>query len=164
MENFKILRFFILTKKKGPITEEITFRTSIISLHLITTHPSLRTLVFLTPLYFGIAHVHHFYEFTLNNPGRIYMGIVRSAVQFTYTTLFGWYAAWLFIRFGSLWVAVVVHSFCNLMGVPRFYGRVGSGATWQSAIYYTLIVGGSIGFYMGLWSWTSSRNDLWTKR
>ena len=141
----------------GPLSEEVLFRSLIISLHLITPvvenpsyvpksaqsapnrhpnptyapvqpfpHPSLRLLIFITPLYFGIAHIHHCYETRLQRPQTPFLPILlNSLIQFAYTTVFGWYAAFLFLRTGSLWGVVLVHSFCNWMGLPRFWGRVG---------------------------------------
>ncbi|RVD88145.1 uncharacterized protein DFL_002341 [Arthrobotrys flagrans] len=143
----------------GPITEEITFRSHILALHLSVPNPSLTTLVFLTPLYFGIAHLHHFYEFRLTHPDvSFHFGLIRSLIQFTYTTLFGWFAAWVFLRYGSLWTAIVVHSFCNVMGLPRFWGALEVG--WKTWVYYTVLVVGAGGFYYGLWRWTESSNTL----
>ena len=126
----------------GPLSEEILFRALIISLHLFTPpapdtvdvskdgssqpHPPLRILIFITPLYFGIAHIHHCYEQRLTHPRIPFLPILLSSiVQFAYTTVFGWYAAFLYLRTGSLWGVVAVHSFCNCMGLPRIWGRVG---------------------------------------
>ncbi|KAF7504944.1 hypothetical protein GJ744_001591 [Endocarpon pusillum] len=111
----------------GPITEEILFRSVIIPLHLLA-RISPTKIVFLTPLYFGIAHVHHFYEFTLTHPHTSTLpALLRSLFQFTYTTLFGWYAAFLYLRTGSLVTVILVHSLCNWCGLPRFWGRVEAG-------------------------------------
>ena len=52
--------------------------------------------------------------------------VFRSLFQFTYTTLFGWYAAFLYLRTGSLPGVILAHSFCNWMGLPRLWGRVES--------------------------------------
>ena len=38
--------------------------------------------------------------------------------QLTYTTVFGWYEAYLFVSTGSLVPPILVHSFCNWMQVP----------------------------------------------
>ncbi|KAK6534685.1 hypothetical protein TWF281_005990 [Arthrobotrys megalospora] len=145
----------------GPITEEITFRSHILSLHLSVPHTSLTTLIFLTPLYFGIAHLHHFYEFKLTHPDvPLHFGLIRSLIQFSYTTLFGWFASWVYLRFGSLWAAIAVHSFCNVMGLPRFWGSLDHQHPWKTWVYYTLLVVGAVGFYSGLWRWTDSPNSL----
>ncbi|KAF3925028.1 hypothetical protein AA313_de0204490 [Arthrobotrys entomopaga] len=145
----------------GPITEELTFRSHILALHLcVPEEPKVTTLVFFTPLYFGIAHLHHFYEFTLTHPDSSYrFAMIRSVIQFMYTTLFGWFAAWVFLRFGSLWIAIAVHSFCNVMGLPRFWGKL-EGGWWKSGVYYVVLVVGAVGFYKGLWAWTESENSL----
>lgn len=109
---------------QGPITEEIIFRSLITQLHLLSRLSPTKT-IFLTPLYFGIAHIHHFYEYKLTNPREETLPVLlRSLFQFTYTTLFGWYATFVFIRTGSLAAVVVAHSFCNWCGLPRLWGRV----------------------------------------
>jgi prenyl protein peptidase len=46
--------------------------------------------------------------------------LFSSLFQFVYTTIFGWYASYLFLRLESLWPPVFVHSFCNIMGFPDF--------------------------------------------
>ncbi|KAI9882498.1 MAG: hypothetical protein M1823_005758 [Watsoniomyces obsoletus] len=112
----------------GPITEEVVFRAAIVPLHLLVPGITPGQIVFRTPLYFGIAHVHHFYEFTLTHPHlSIIPGLIRSLVQFGYTSIFGFFATFLFLRTGSLPAAILVHSFCNWSGLPRFWGRVEPG-------------------------------------
>lgn len=109
---------------QGPITEEIIFRSLITPLHLLSRLPPTTT-IFVTPLYFGIAHIHHYYEYKLTNPReKTLPALLRSLFQFTYTTLFGWYATFVFIRTGSLAAVVIAHSFCNWCGLPRLWGRV----------------------------------------
>jgi prenyl protein peptidase len=72
-----------------------------------------------------LAHIHHFYEFTITHPGTpTSHALGRSLFQFAYTTLFGAYATFLYLRTGSLLAVVVVHSFCNWMGLPRIWGQV----------------------------------------
>jgi prenyl protein peptidase len=41
--------------------------------------------------------------------------------MFTYTTVFGWYAALLFHRTRHLLAPVVAHMVCNHLGLPAFY-------------------------------------------
>jgi len=108
----------------GPVTEELMFRSVIIPLHLLANMDRTR-IIFITPLYFGIAHVHHFYEFVLTHPeAPIAAALLRSLVQFAYTSLFGFFAAFVFLRTGSLYAAIIAHSFCNWAGLPRFWGRL----------------------------------------
>ncbi|KIV92861.1 hypothetical protein PV10_04125 [Exophiala mesophila] len=171
----------------GPITEEVIFRSVLIPLHLLARFQPTQ-IIFVTPLYFGLAHVHHFYEFTLTHPHTpLAPALLRSVFQFGYTTLFGWFAGFIYLRTGSIYSPIVIHSFCNWVGLPRFWGRVkrrelyplspvairgkndldsihagGSealGLRWTIA-YYLLLVGGACAFYLGLWPLTGSDNAL----
>lgn len=164
----------------GPVSEEIMFRSVIIAVHLLARLGAGRT-VFLVPVYFGIAHVHHFYEFRITHPETpLVWAVLRSVVQFSYTTVFGWYANFLFLRTGSLLAVIVVHTFCNWCGLPRLWGRVECGVPLVSAqkeddvyvtpggelgmgwtvAYYVLLVVGAVGFYYAMWPLTESENAL----
>ncbi len=86
---------------QGPVTEEILYRSASIPLMLIARTPVKQT-IFLSPLIFGLSHVHHFYEFRLTHPKvPVAAALLRSAFQLAYTTLFGAYATFLFVRTGS---------------------------------------------------------------
>ncbi|ORY86254.1 hypothetical protein BCR37DRAFT_343936 [Protomyces lactucae-debilis] len=138
----------------GPATEEFVFRACIIPLHFYASvKPGY--IVFITPLYFGLAHVHHIYERTRQNPGQLAQACLVSFVQFTYTSIFGWYASFIFMRTGSLLACIAVHSFCNIMGLPRVTGRV-RGALWKSVAYYVLLVAGLLLFTVQIDDWTRS--------
>ena len=123
----------------APITEEWVFRSLVISLYLHAGVSPVR-IVFITPLIFGIAHIHHLTEFAQSRtpPGKrlppanvLMVAMLRSVFQFTYTSLFGFFAAFVFLRTGSVFAAIVVHSFCNWMGFPRVSGKVGQFAYGQ---------------------------------
>ncbi|KAL2682523.1 hypothetical protein Neosp_006975 [[Neocosmospora] mangrovei] len=129
----------------GPITEECT--------------------IFLSPLVFGLAHLHHFYEFRITHPHTpLPVAILRSLFQLTYTTLFGAYATFLFLRTGSLLAVVLIHAFCNCMGLPRFWGQV--DPYWlaeddparkrYTAVYYVLLVAGLVAWLQNLYSLTET--------
>ncbi|RMZ79110.1 hypothetical protein DV738_g3475, partial [Chaetothyriales sp. CBS 135597] len=108
----------------GPITEEAVFRSVLVPIHLLAKISPVKV-VLLTPLYFAIAHVHHFYEFTLTHPHTPLSGaLLRSAFQFGYTTVFGWLATFIYVRTGSLFACILIHSLCNWIGLPRFWGRL----------------------------------------
>ncbi|KAF4628741.1 hypothetical protein G7Y89_g9411 [Cudoniella acicularis] len=173
----------------GPITEEVLFRSASVPL-LLLSHTSNATIIFLTPVVFGLAHVHHFYEFRITHPHTPVIGaLLRSLLQFTYTTLFGGYATFIYLRTGSLLAVVMVHAFCNWMGFPRFWGRVTNGnetavspntgeskrsedavgastasngqlsIAW-TIIYYILLVVGAVGWKKYLWTLTESPSAL----
>ncbi|EFR03481.1 CAAX prenyl protease 2 [Nannizzia gypsea CBS 118893] len=171
----------------GPITEEVTFRSIITVIHLMAKM-SPGKIVFLTPLYFGIAHINHFYETKLAQPDTPLVPVfVRSLFQFTYTTIFGWYATFLYLRTGSLPAVILVHSFCNYCGLPRLWGRVetsipiestliraskfdedenifgsvdgATGLGWSVAYYILLFAGVGL-FYYQFWPLTESSKAL----
>ena len=97
-------------------------------------YPSIvRQVCFMTPLLFGFAHIHHAilkynqYRSTtaritnrpmLNSP-MIQRIILETLFQFTYTSLFGAYTCYVYCCTASLWDIVLIHSFCNYMGLPN---------------------------------------------
>jgi prenyl protein peptidase len=124
----------------SPISEELVFRSLVISLYLLAKVSPSR-IVFTTPLIFGLAHVHHFIEFVqsrlaMNRPGSaariVAMGIVRSLFMLGYTSLFGFFAAFVHLRTGNLIAAIAIHMFCNVMGLPRLWGKVGQDQDFKS--------------------------------
>lgn len=173
---------------QGPITEEVLFRSASIPLFLLS-RASVKTIVFLTPAIFGLAHVHHFYESRVTNPHQsLLSAVLTSLFQLSYTWVFGSFATFLYLRTGSLLACIVAHAFCNWMGLPRVWGRVGrdgqtligvetgsrgkddgepiAAATplrlnvfWTLA-YYVILVLGAWGFYRYLWLLTESRGAL----
>ncbi|KAH8909591.1 Abi-domain-containing protein [Coniochaeta sp. PMI_546] len=162
----------------GPVTEELLFRSASIPLMLLA-RASVKETVFLSPVVFGLAHFHHFYEFRLTNPGVPFAAaLARSVFQLGFTTLFGAYATFIYIRTGSLLAVCAVHTFCNCMGLPRLWGRVTrtvpvkggkddddlvveekASLKW-TVLYYVLLVAGAVGFYRNFWGWTESANAL----
>jgi len=114
-----------------------------------------KAIVFLTPLVFSIAHFHHAYEYLVNFPGHYKIALLSSVAQMTYTTLFGWFAAFIVLRTGSVWTAVVVHAYCNYMGLPRLFVN---GPRWWVPVYWVSLVIGAWGFYSLLWKMTESPN------
>lgn len=149
------------------MTEELLFRSAAVPL-LLGAGVSLDKIVFLTPIIFGVAHIHHFYEFRLTHPHvPIFAAVARSLLQLTYTTLFGAYATFVFIRTGSLLSIILVHAFCNSMGLPRFWGHVqpywmypGPPSWMWTSLYYVLLVSGSVAWWKQLWPLTASNNAL----
>lgn len=127
--------------------------------------------------------MHHFYEFKLTHPHTpLPPALLRSLFQFSYTTVFGWYAAFVYLRTGSLIAVILAHSFCNWCGLPRVWGRVDAGepigppigrgkedsdglqaqvadgklgSGWSVAYYILLIVGVWM-FMAGFWVMTES--------
>ncbi|KAG6012993.1 hypothetical protein E4U43_007543 [Claviceps pusilla] len=157
----------------GPITEECLFRSSAVPL-LLMAGCSGKSIILFSPLVFGTAHLHHFYEFRVTHPQTpLAVAIARSVLQLSYTTLFGAYATFLFLRTGSLLAVVMVHTFCNSMGLPRLWGplrpywmfdengaaRAGSVLRWTIP-YYVLLLGGVVLWWRNLLPLTASSTAL----
>ncbi|TLD23362.1 hypothetical protein PspLS_07224 [Pyricularia sp. CBS 133598] len=160
----------------GPVTEEILFRSAGIPLMLLARTSVTKT-IFLTPIIFGLAHMNHFYEFRISHPQvPVTAAALRSVFQFCFTTLFGAYATFVFLRGGSLLSVCLIHAFCNSMGLPRLWGRVeppaaagefaGDGqarqpkATGLTVAYYVLLVCGAVLFYQNIFTLTKSPLEL----
>lgn len=141
---------------------------------MLLAQAPIKETIFLSPIIFGLAHVHHFYEFRLSHPQvPVSAAVLRSVFQLGYTTLFGAYATFLFARTGSVLAVCAVHAFCNCMGLPQVWGRVepeslernGSGGgrrpsiLW-SAAYYMLLVAGAVLWWRNLWALSESENAL----
>ena len=95
----------------GPLTEEWVFRACMCPL-LYGAGFSDAANVFLSGGLFGLVHIHHVFD------ARSSLAVV--GVQFTYTSLFGAYSSYLFLRTGLLYGPVLAHAFCNSQGLPRF--------------------------------------------
>jgi len=161
-------------ESQGPVTEEVLFRSAAVPLMLLA-RTSLAKTIFLSPVIFGLAHVHHFYEFRITHRQvPLVAAVARSIFQLAFTSVFGAYATFLFLRTGSLLAICLVHSFCNSVGLPRVWGRVapevdGDGAEdgkgkrssvlWTFC-YYVFLVAGAVGWYWNLWSLTLSPSAL----
>jgi len=61
-----------------------------------------------------------------------------------YTAVFGWYAAYMFLRTGNIVAPVVAHSICNVMQIPPF-GEVPGRKDKRVCI--ALFVGGLVFFF-----------------
>lgn len=173
---------------QGPITEELVFRSCILGASLLARPAlSVKALVFATPLWFGFAHAHHAWENYKKNgrnrdaaiqavalssePSHSYAPIPVAdelGFQLTYTTLFGWFASYLFLRTGSVIPPTIAHIYCNLMGVylptsavsrhPRKKTRkcmseqqhMYSSQTNPDAVIWASYLAGIVGFGYGL--------------
>lgn len=110
----------------GPVTEELVWRSCIIAIYHLAG-VSRNFLIFFTPISFGAAHLHHGWE-TYCRYGQTRQALQRAIIvtlfQFTYTTLFGFHCAFLFLRTGSVFPPIAAHVFCNLMGVPHYSSEI----------------------------------------
>lgn len=85
--------------------------------------------------------------------------------QFLYTTLFGAYSAYLFIKTGHLIAPFIVHAFCNHMGFPDFT-ELSTYKPKQKAFAIALFVTGLITWCILLKPLTNPAlysNDIYSK-
>ncbi|KAG0374074.1 CAAX prenyl protease, partial [Mortierella sp. AD032] len=126
----------------GPISEEFIFRACMVA---IVANSGARSymMIFVLPLVFGIAHINHAYESYVKK-GRTRQALLGAAAmavfQLLYTTLFGWFATFLFLRTSNLIAPCLCHAFCNMMGFPdvtniQYFGR------WKKWLYLTFVLG-----------------------
>ncbi|CAH2045173.1 unnamed protein product, partial [Iphiclides podalirius] len=101
----------------APLSEEWVFRACMMPLLLQCFDPY--TAVFVGPFLFGIAHYHHIFE-QMKAGFDLKTALMISTFQFMYTTLFGAYSAYLFLRTGHFVAPLAAHMFCNHMGFPNF--------------------------------------------
>ncbi|KAG9458987.1 hypothetical protein H6P81_003495 [Aristolochia fimbriata] len=101
----------------APLTEELVFRACMIPLLLCGGYKTYN-IIFLSPIFFSLAHLNHFLELYYLQSYSFFKAAAIVGIQLGYTVIFGWYAAFLFIRSGNLLAPIVAHIFCNVMGLP----------------------------------------------
>ncbi|TFK68450.1 Abi-domain-containing protein [Pluteus cervinus] len=146
----------------GPITEELVFRACVLAAYGLAG-ASRSMMIFCSPLVFGLAHIHHAWE-TYNRYGRTAVAakraILGSVFQFAYTSVFGFHCAYLFIRTGSVFPAIMSHIFCNVMGVPQLSWEVRKHPSWKESIYVVYVVG-IVGYVSLLGPWTETAGSVY---
>jgi len=103
----------------GPITEEWIFRACMCPLLFAGGYGKLATIL-ASPFCFGLAHLHHIVQHLHKQGHELRMAWGEVILQLGYTTIFGMYSTFLFLRTGHLIAPIIVHWFCNYMGFPRF--------------------------------------------
>lgn len=103
----------------APFAEELVFRACMLPVLVPWLGDSWSIAV--CPLFFGLAHIHHIMEWRRRRDGTpIIHALFAVFVQFCYTSVFGMFSAYLFVRTGHLASPVVSHALCNAMGLPSF--------------------------------------------
>lgn len=117
----------------APLAEELVFRCCMGSL-LWTCGVGRTTIIFLSPLLFGLAHVHHAVASVMRGEMSAVAAAQKAVFQSIYTSLFGFYAAFVFLRTGHMLAPLLSHCFCNSMGFPSF-AWTGSNYEFPSQYY-----------------------------
>lgn len=121
------LMIFVRNLVAAPITEELVFRGLLVPL-LTVGYSSVRSdtgahvyspfsVMLRCPLWFAMAHVHHLIE-RLRSGDKISFVLIGTALQITYTSIFGCIAAGFLMRTGNIYAPIASHMFCNYWGLP----------------------------------------------
>ncbi|XP_042355760.1 CAAX prenyl protease 2-like [Plectropomus leopardus] len=100
----------------APVTEELVFRGAMLPMLVPCTGPT--AAIFTAPLFFGVAHFHHIIDQRRLHKDSMSAILLVSGMQFLYTTVFGAFTAFIFMRTGHVMGPVLCHSFCNSQGLP----------------------------------------------
>ncbi|KAL1110204.1 hypothetical protein AAG570_008281 [Ranatra chinensis] len=122
----------------APFSEELTFRACMLPLLIQCFRP--QAAIFICPLFFGIAHLHHIIG-CIKEGMNVKTALLVSGFQFTYTTIFGAYSAFLFLRTGHFVASLFAHTFCNYMGFPQFVELYGYSEPKRTIIVVLCLVG-----------------------
>ena len=156
----------------APFLEEIVFRGLFCS-PLLASGFTPTQVVWIAPLFFGIAHIHHALvklgsiERQLRTAKTIQMIVCSSLFQFIYTFLFGMYSTYAILRTRSILSVTASHMFCNWMGLPdlRFmippHTQQQQGASNLALLYpyrYILLCFYFLGIYLFIQGF--SKNDI----
>ncbi|OBA19738.1 Abi-domain-containing protein [Metschnikowia bicuspidata var. bicuspidata NRRL YB-4993] len=128
----------------APITEEFVYRAALVAV----LAPVLleNSLIFYSPLLFGLAHVHHGINLYCQEQVPLISAIAASTFQLVYTTAFGILANLFYVRSGyNLWCPIVVHATCNLLGFPSFEMKHTHPRFFY--VYCVLLVFGIVAFW-----------------
>jgi prenyl protein peptidase len=140
MKNLTFLRNYIIS----PFTEEFVFRSCMLPL-LIHNLNSVTTIM-VTPLFFGLAHLHHIIEGFMHHESPVSSLIFQHLFQFCYTYLFGVYSSFLFLKTGNFFASFLCHSFCNFMGFPNFVELIEDFKGKSKLLIIIFYLSGFIGF------------------
>jgi len=146
----------------GPITEELVFRASVLAVYHLAGI-SRNKMIFLSPLLFGLAHLHHAWEI-YNNEGKTVAAAKRALLvilfQLAYTTLFGYHCAFLFLRTGSVYPPLFSHMFCNFMGLPQIIYELQVFRHRRGSIVFMYSLG-IVGYIYTMRNWTLDTDSLY---
>ena len=122
----------------APCAEELYFRSGLMSF-LYLNKVETKSLLLLSPMLFGVSHVHHMYDNIVHRRLSVRHAVIVAVVQFTYTYLFGCLAAFLLFKTGHIVAPVSAHALCNFFGVPRF-GEI-TGYKYSTVIWIAHVFG-----------------------
>lgn len=100
----------------APFAEELIFRACMLT--ILSSAIGNYWAISISPLFFGLAHLHHLIEWFRVKDGTFCQACATVLLQVAYTSVFGLFAAFVFLRTRHLSGIVLAHSLCNMMGLP----------------------------------------------
>ncbi|EAY04842.1 Clan U, family U48, CaaX prenyl peptidase 2-like [Trichomonas vaginalis G3] len=123
----------------APALEELLYRYAGGNLWLKANISDLKV-IFLSPLIFGVAHFHHFFE--LHGPWQ--KRLIKCIIQVGFTSLFGFWTTFCWIKTHGLLTCMILHGFCNYMQFPDFAEALNWPNLSQRKVLYTSYISGII--------------------
>jgi len=115
--------FDILAAKNliaAPCFEEFIYRTCLINFCIESGALTLKEAVYVMPFFFAISHLHHAIAEYKQRGLKKRQLIIVTLFRLGYTNIFGIYSGLVYIKTGSIWPAIALHSQCNFFGFPSF--------------------------------------------
>ncbi|GAV04448.1 hypothetical protein RvY_14722 [Ramazzottius varieornatus] len=134
----------------APLSEEFVYRACLIP--VIAWCYGTTTAVFLSPLAFGVAHLHHIFD-RVRHGAPVAEAISSTLFQIFYTFVFGVYSAFLFVRTGHIVAPILVHALCNRLGVPDVEPLVKGASSQRMVVGLTHLAGFTL-WLIFLYPWT----------
>lgn len=124
-----------------PIIEEILYRYCNGNMWESAGISQLK-IIFISPFLFGIAHFHHFFEST--SPWK--KKLLKVLIQVCFTSLFGFWTTFCWVKTHGLLTCIILHQFCNYMQFPNFNAAMNWPNLSQRKAIYTAYIAGLIIF------------------
>jgi len=129
----------------APLCEELVFRACVCPI-LLAGGWSFASTVFIAPLLFGGAHMHHMLGMMRSRGFGMRESLQNACFQLSYTTVFGCLTGLLFLRTGHTIACILVHAFANVMGFPDLSWTNQEPPHPQRHILLLLFVGGVVAY------------------
>lgn len=140
----------------APLTEEIVFSVCMVPVLESTDMSALRVSL-MAPLFFGVAHVHHACLKLREGKNQWTHVLLATIFQFAYTSIFGAFASYAFIKTRSLLAVTICHAFCNGMGLPDLSFLNSKSLLHRYRIGLAVaMMAGLVGFILGITSFPSA--------
>ena len=96
----------------APLIEEFMFRFIVFNLLKINGHSSIKSAL-ISSLMFGIAHLRHLFDRTVN--------VNKILFQIIYTSIFGFYCCYAYTYSNNFICPTILHIICNCLQTPPFF-------------------------------------------